>query len=96
MDWLRINTANNPNARAILSRNPGIGPDGAAHWRYVGFKGGSEPGVITLNYLVETRSGEWLAVTGNWHNPKAAVSTLTFAALMNRALLLAAQGASSR
>lgn len=94
LDWLRRH--GDATTRAILAVEHGTDPATTGRFAYVGFKGGSEPGVITLNYLVETRSGEWLAVTGNWHNPKAAVSTLTFAALMNRALLLAAQGASSR
>ena len=87
MDALR--TADDT-ARAILSANPGTDAATAARFAYVGFKGGSEPGVVTLNYLVRTRSGHWRAVVGNWHRTDADTPTLTFASLMNRALALAA------
>ena len=38
--------------RAILSRNPGIAFD-AGSWKYTAFKGGSEPGVLSLTWLLE-------------------------------------------
>jgi hypothetical protein len=44
--------------------------------------------VITLNYLVRSKTGRWFAVTGNWHDPAAAVSAPDFTSLMNRALRL--------
>ena len=31
-------------------------------WPYVGFKGGSEPGVLYLSYLVRHKDGRWLSV----------------------------------
>ena len=89
LDWLRRN--GDATTRAILAVNPGAGAATADRFDYIGYKGGSEPGVITLNFLVRTKAGKWLAVTGNWHNPDAAVSEAGFAALMNRALLLAAR-----
>jgi len=89
LDWLRRN--GDATSRAILAVNPGAGAATANRFDYIGFKGGSEPGVITLNFLVRTKAGKWLAVTGNWHHPDAAVSEAGFAALMNRALLLAAR-----
>jgi len=84
LDWLR--THGDDTTRAILAISPGTSV--ADRFAYVGYKGGSEPGVITLNYLVRTRAGKWFAVTGNWHDAGAAVSEPVFAALMNRALLL--------
>lgn len=89
LDWLRRN--GDAASRAILAVNPGAGAATAARFDYVGYKGGSEPGVITLNFLVRTKAGKWLAVTGNWHNPDAPISEPNFASLMNRALLLAAR-----
>jgi len=86
LDWLRRH--GDDTTRAILSVNRGTDPVTAGLFAYVGFKGGSEPGVITLNYLVRSKAGQWYAVTGNWHDPDAAVSTPDFAALMNRALRL--------
>lgn len=88
LDWLRLH--GDQTTHAILGINPGTTAAVITHFDYVGFKGGSEPGVITLNFLVQTHHGQWLAITGNWHNAAAAVSELTFSSLMNRALLLAA------
>lgn len=84
LDWLRRNGG--PEAMAILAVNPGTGV--ADRFEWVGFKGGSEPGVLSLNYLVRTKSGQWFAVTGQWHNPGGEVSEARFAAIMNRALTL--------
>lgn len=87
LNWLRLH--GDATTRAILAVNPGMLPAAAGSFRYAGFKGGSETGVISLNYLVENKAGEWFAVTGNWHDENAPVSELTFVSLMNRALLLA-------
>jgi beta-lactamase class A len=42
--------------RSILSKNPGI-PVDTKVWRYVGYKGGSEPGVVSLAWYLERRDG---------------------------------------
>ncbi len=42
--------------RAILARNPGVAFDRKT-WRYVAFKGGSEPGVLSLTWLLERADG---------------------------------------
>lgn len=84
LNWLRLH--GDDTVRAILAINHGTDPATAGQFAYVGFKGGSEPGVITLNYLVRNKAGRWYAVTGNWHDPNASVSEPDFAALMNRAL----------
>ena len=87
LDWLRIH--GDDTTRAILGVNPGTTM--AGQFAYLGFKGGSEPGVLTLNYLVRTKAGRWFAVTGNWHRGDAEVETLTLTGLMNRALALVPQ-----
>ena len=90
MDWLRRNTEANPTARAILSANSGIRPDVAARWRYVGYKGGSEPGVMNMTLLLQARDGAWYALAGSWTDPAAPVDMNRFAGLINRAAELAA------
>ncbi len=40
--------------KKALSINPGI-PDDAALFSYIGFKGGSEPGVLTLSFLLQRK-----------------------------------------
>lgn len=89
LDWLR--REGGPTARAILAVNPGAPAATADGMAYLGFKGGSEPGVVTLNYLVQSRDGRWFAVTGNWHRSDAGVSEASFGILMARALTLAAR-----
>ncbi|MFA6114289.1 MAG: serine hydrolase [Sphingomonas sp.] len=89
MDWLRRHTEDGPaaEARAILAKNSGIGPAASA-WNYVGFKGGSEPGVINMTFLLQAKGGIWYALSGSWNNPAAAVNEGRFAALMRRAIEL--------
>lgn len=83
-----IRKTDDPHALAIMGVNPG---GDRARFAYQGFKGGSEPGVISASYLVRTKSGEWRAVTGNWHRADATVDQNRFFALINRALTLAAE-----
>ncbi len=89
MDYLR--KQNDPTALAIMGVNGGLPEINAAQWDYIGFKGGSEPGVVSLNYLLRAKDGDWYAVTGSWNNPAAAVETQTFATLMARLTSLAAK-----
>ena len=77
-------------AAAILAVNPGTDPVTTARFAYVGFKGGSEPGVLTLNFVVRTKAGHWFAVTTAWHDPVGKVEEATLSALAARALALVA------
>ena len=86
MDWLRRNGSDE--ARAILAVNPGVAQPVAQSLGYVGFKGGSEPGVINLSFLVRDRAGAWHAVAGSWNDPASALDEDRFVALMMRAVQL--------
>jgi len=44
-----------------------------AQWKSVWFKGGSEPGVLTLNYLATTRTGRTFVVSVLTENAHAAI-----------------------
>jgi beta-lactamase class A len=46
---------------AILGANPGV-PVDRKLWDYVGFKGGSEPGVLNLTWLGRRSDGKWFVV----------------------------------
>ena len=80
----------NDEALAILGINPGLSPAAAKKWRYVGYKGGSEPGVISMSFLLQSASGKWTVVTGSWNDAAADVDNGKFAGLMER--LVAAVG----
>jgi hypothetical protein len=85
MDWFRRH--GDAQSREILGINAGLPSNSAGH-AYVGFKGGSEPGVINLTYLIRNRDGVWHVATGSWNNPSAAVEEARFAGLMARAVQL--------
>ena len=88
LDWLRRTSGE---ALPIMAVNPGIAPADAKRWRTLGYKGGSEPGVIAMNFLGQAKDGTWYAVSGAWNNPAARVDEARFVALMTRALNLLAR-----
>ncbi|MES2445435.1 MAG: serine hydrolase [Pseudomonadota bacterium] len=92
MDWLRRNTAGGPGAeaRAILSINPGIARPAAGRWAWVGYKGGSEPGVINMTLLLQGKDQAWYVITASWNNTEAAIDEARFAGLVSKAAELAA------
>jgi beta-lactamase class A len=73
---------------SVMGINAGLGKAFKESWRYVGYKGGSEPGVISMSYLLQSKSGKWYVVSGSWNDTKAEVDQKKFAELIGR---LAAQ-----
>ena len=72
-------------ARDILSVNKGLGPL-AERFDYVGFKGGSEPGVMNLSFLIRTRAGRWIVFSATWNNPQAPLEKEKFIGLVRSGL----------
>ncbi|WP_298398443.1 serine hydrolase [Sphingobium sp.] len=87
LDWLRRHGGE---ALPIMAVNPGIPPADAKRWRYLGYKGGSEPGVMAMNLLAQAQDGVWYAVSGSWNNPSERVEESRFVTLMTRAMNLLA------
>jgi hypothetical protein len=89
MSWIRLNTETGPgmDARRILSINPGISIS-KERWKYVGFKGGSEPGVMSMTYLLQSARGDWYAVSASWNNKQAPVDEARLAGLVGRVIEL--------
>jgi hypothetical protein len=74
-----------PTLSAVLSRNDGgIGLDPSG-WPTVWFKGGSEPGVLTLGWLATTGDGETYVVEAMVSNPDTALSAESIADLVDLA-----------
>lgn len=88
LDWLRRHGGD---ALPLMAINPGIAPANARRWAYFGYKGGSESGVIAMNFLARRRDGTWMAVSGSWNDRTARVNEPRFLALMTRALNLLAE-----
>jgi beta-lactamase class A len=85
LDWIR--RSGDRTALDILAINPGL-PAAAGEFSYVGYKGGSEAGVIAMAFLVRRKDGSWTAAAAAWNNPAAPVDEAQFAALMGRLLTL--------
>jgi hypothetical protein len=77
-------------ALSALARRPGLAPIGQvlslnddglqldpAQWKTTWFKGGSEPGVLTLAFMATTRTGHSYAVTVLAENPSAPINQAT-------------------
>ena len=84
---------------AALVRRPGLSPIGQvlslndgglqldpAQWKTTWFKGGSEPGVLTLTYLATTRTGQSYVVTVLAENPSQPINEATAAPVMLSAI----------
>jgi beta-lactamase class A len=82
LDWLR--RSGDPIALELLAINPGLGPALAGDFGYFGFKGGSEPGVLNMSFLLRNREGRWLAVSATWNDAAQPLDEARFAALMTR------------
>ena len=50
-----------------LRINPGI-PFNNETWKSVAFKGGSEPGVMNLTFLLERKDSRWFALSVTWND----------------------------
>jgi beta-lactamase class A len=86
LNWLRINGGRE--ARDILAINKGIAADDAARFAYLGYKCGSENGVLSMHLLIQNKKGAWYGVSGSWNNPAAPVNEMMFVSLITRAAML--------
>jgi beta-lactamase class A len=86
-----LRRSNSQTARDIMAVNTGVGAAAAGKWRYLGYKGGSEPGVISMSFLTQSKAGEWYAISGSWNDTAKDVDKDRFVALMARLLDMAAQ-----
>ena len=75
-------------AREIMAINPGLPGSVIEGWDYVGFKGGSEPGVLNMTWLLRDDAGEYWIMTAGWNNPDAAVDAAALQAIVQRILAL--------
>jgi len=60
--WTRAQNPKGAPLLGVLAKNPGL-PIDAKQWPYIGFKGGSEPGVVNLTYLLKRADEQWFIVT---------------------------------
>ncbi|AMO73258.1 hypothetical protein AZE99_05855 [Sphingorhabdus sp. M41] len=89
LDYLRRNASEE--SRTILAINPGIGQDAAGKWSYFGYKGGSEPGVLSFNFLLQSKAGKNYAVSVSWNNEEISLQESELLALTTRLVNLLAE-----
>lgn len=82
--FLHMMTTGDPRAFDVLSINPGL-PDAVAEkWQRIAFKGGSEPGVLHLTWLLQDEGGEWHLLNLAWNNPEEPVDEDTLTLIAQR------------
>ncbi|HEX8225375.1 MAG TPA: serine hydrolase [Allosphingosinicella sp.] len=86
LDWLR--RSGDSTALEILAINPGLDRALAEGFAYFGFKGGSEPGVLNMSFLLRNREGRWIALSATWNNAAAPLDEPRFVALISRLVTL--------
>ncbi|MBS1269825.1 MAG: hypothetical protein MAG794_00777 [Gammaproteobacteria bacterium] len=90
MMWFLEETPARETARAILAVNPGL-DFSTDDWSYIGFKGGSESGVLNMTFLLESADGRHFVLTAGQNNPEADVDPLSFSGVMKQTARLLAQ-----
>ncbi|QUM71214.1 serine hydrolase [Sphingopyxis granuli] len=79
-------------AMAAMAINNGVGPAAAADWSWLGYKGGSELGVLSMSLLGRRKvDGKWFVVTASWNNDKTDLDGAKLVGLVTRLLALAAR-----
>lgn len=87
--FARLGNLGDDTALEILAINPSLGADSRSRWAYAGFKGGSQPGVLNLSWLVRSLDGTWHVLAMSWNNPAANLDHQRFELLAQRVLGLA-------
>ena len=90
MNWLRLKTEGPLAAaplREVLGINPGNGLNlSKERWSFIGYKGGSEPGVLNMTYLLKSTKGQWYALSLTWNDVKAPLDNNRVFGVVQRAL----------
>lgn len=77
-----------PKVFEIMAINPSATTGIKANWDYIGFKGGSEPGVLNYTWLLTDKDGRDHVLTLGWNNPAAVLDEGKLLAIAQRILLL--------
>ncbi|QUL38734.1 serine hydrolase [Erythrobacter sp. JK5] len=75
-------------ARDIMAVKPRLTDTLRESWDYAGFKGGSEPGVLNLTWLLRDAKGAYWIATVGWNNPEAKVDPTALEAIAQRMIAL--------
>jgi beta-lactamase class A len=84
----KIASLKDPTARQIMAVNPSLAAPRRKEWAYAGFKGGSEPGVLNLTWLLQKPDGTWWMLALGWNDPAKPVEAARLELLSQRILSL--------
>lgn len=84
----RLRQHPDPAVAAILAVSPHLPAGLQDRLAYAGYKGGSENGVIAMNWLVRTHAGQWFAIAASWNDPRSPVDDARFERLAHRLIAL--------
>ena len=76
-------------AREIMAVTTSLTDAEEAEWSYVGYKGGSEPGVLNLSWLLRDDAGQWHMLAVSHMDPTGEIDTSTLMMIAKRILALA-------
>lgn len=82
-----VNAAADQHVLDILAVNPGA-TSMQDRFAYMGFKGGSEPGVVNLTWLLKTKKGTSFALSTGWNNRDEEVDVAKLLGIAQSAMLL--------
>ncbi|WP_421179659.1 serine hydrolase [Aeromonas enteropelogenes] len=96
MDLIRLskwfydnrNTEGGEYALDLLALNPGPVNE-PKKFMYVGYKGGSEPGVINMTLIINDIDNNWYVISGSWNNSQKTVDNYYFESIVRKAVKLA-------
>lgn len=92
MDYLRVK--DDRRALELLAMSPGPVPAGDA-FLYAGYRGASEPGVLSMTWLLKDRDSRWYCLSASWNNSVEKLEEAKFFAIMRSALSALAAGSGS-
>jgi hypothetical protein len=82
----RLQEFEDENVLSALSQNtPFVNREA---WAYAGFKGGSEPGVFTMTYLLQSKDGRWGCLSMAWHDASKPLNQWIFFDVLKKAMAL--------
>lgn len=77
-----------PRVMAILGVAQHLPPDAEARFAIVGYKGGSETGVLNLSWVLQGKDGQWYVATATWNDPDKPLDERRFELLAMRLIAL--------
>ncbi len=83
MDYLRVK--DDRRALELLAMKPGPVPAGDT-FLYAGYRGASEPGVLSMTWLLKDKNSRWYCLSASWNNSVEKLEEARFFAIMRSAL----------